>query len=912
MDASRRSFLRAVGTGLPTIALAAEAASPAGIEHPAEPSDGETPAKFVPIDLAPHFNCSPAAFGPRVRAAKGLGGILTGLTGEAGTDGLIRTPTGKQRFWGIPFSLGPAGINKKCWVALSNSSTSISVSTLEIPCQERATFLCLAAFCDWDPAEAAALSDPHAVTEQVGQQLAEAVWIYQDGTQDSLPIRRRFEVNAPSITWGRFCFTAVPHLSIVPVSQSDPLSDGTRWGGNQTGVLDLSGESGPDGKPVPLLWICALANPHPERALQAVRLAGTSVDPILICGLTLARGTASPLRYQRLSLYRLTLPEATARSARRWKAAVDLGTVARTFTLGEFSPAQWLTSPRKGLGEPAQPVEPVRQLYVELTATPDATLTLQCDQTGERYSFDLGKVVAGSELAGTPAGPRIEILERQKVLLHGQVLDAATHRPTPVRLAFRSKEGRYIPPYGHRTEVNDGFFQDYGADVKLMDTPFAYVDGTFQVELPVGDVYVEITKGFEYEAVRRRVKIEPGQREIDLDIGRFADFRSGGWVTADTHVHFLSPSTAILEGQAEGLNLINLLAAQWGDLFTNMGDFFQGPLTSPDGETIVRMGTENRQHILGHLGLLGGHGAPVYPLSAGGPTESYLGDPVWDSLSGWAEKCRKRDGVAIAAHFPYPAGEAAAAIALGRIDAVELRPLYGRDFNNAHFVDWYRCLNCGYRLPAVTGTDKMGAYMPVGATRTYAYLGGKELTFNNWAQAVRGGHTFVTSGPLLSFHVDGRMPGEEINLPGGEGTVEVRAEAKSFVPIHRLEVILNGKVVASREESGGASQITLREKVHVRGPGWLAVRCASTAGPTTLWHLHVLAHTSPVYLAVPGKELFSPQAATYMLTLIQGCEAWVENLATQPDPERLGQIRNVFASAQKILHDRLHAHGVPH
>ena len=36
-------------------------------------------------------------------------------------------------------------------------------------------------------------------------------------------------------------------------------------------------------------------------------------------------------------------------------------------------------------------------------------------------------------------------------------------------------------------------------------------------------------------------------------------------MTADTHVHFLSPSTAVLEAQAEGLNLVNLLAAQWGD-----------------------------------------------------------------------------------------------------------------------------------------------------------------------------------------------------------------------------------------------------------------------------------------------------------------------------------------------------------
>src|SRR5205823_6125158 len=131
------------------------------------------------------------------------------------------------------------------------------------------------------------------------------------------------------------------------------------------------------------------------------------------------------------------------------------------------------------------------------------------------------------------------------------------------------------------------------------------VDGTFQVELPLGEVYVEMAKGFEYGAVRRRVTIAPGQRQLDLEIPRQIDLRSQGWVTADTHVHFLSPSTAVLEAQAEGLNLINLLAAQWGDLFTNVGDIRNEPLVSRDKETMVWVGSENRQHILVHIAMLG-------------------------------------------------------------------------------------------------------------------------------------------------------------------------------------------------------------------------------------------------------------------------------------------------------------------
>src|SRR5207247_5481860 len=53
------------------------------------------------------------------------------------------------------------------------------------------------------------------------------------------------------------------------------------------------------------------------------------------------------------------------------------------------------------------------------------------------------------------------------------------------------------------------------------------------------------------------------------------------------------------------------------------------------------------------------------------------------------------------------------------------------------------------RWTGVGGTDKIGAYMPVGAKRTYAYLGQEEFTFDNWAAAVRKGNTFMTTGPLL-------------------------------------------------------------------------------------------------------------------------------------------------------------------
>ncbi len=901
-DWTRRTFLQSVGAAVPTVKLMLSPAIPGAAGSGGWPNELDS-IKFTPVDLGNHFTASPSDFGPRERAK--------GLSPESAQDGLIRTPAGKETFRGIPFLLGPEGVQKRSWVVLSKRKNAWVTESVEIPLNRKAGFICLAQFNDWDSNETPRPDEE--VEEKVGQHLANVVMNFEDGSQELQPIRRRFEVNSPSTEWGHLSFASLAHVADRPGRLTDLLPNAMGWGDLQQSVLDNSYSA-------PALWICAIANPHPDRILKTLRLQAVSDDPVVVCGLTLFHGRENPLRYERLTLYRITLPEPVVGQQDRWTVDVDLGVVARTWLPTRFAPESWLASSDAGLGARAELIPGGRYLYAELTSSSVATLWLRDTKLGKEYPFDLRQDLAGRELKprdSSASGTRIEILEREKVWLHGQVVDSANERPTPVRLAFRSKEGRYIPPYGHRTEINDGWFQDYGADVKLMDTSFAYVDGAFQVELPVGEVYVEMTKGFEYKAVRRRLKIEPGQRELKLEIGRMSDLRSQGWVSADTHVHFLSPTTALLEAQAEGLNLINLLAAQWGDLFTNVGDIRNEPLVSRDKETMVWVGSENRQHILGHIAMLG-PSAPVYPMSASGPDESYLGDPLWNSMAEWADACREHGGLAVSAHFPYPTGEIAADVVLGKLDALEIWPMSPggvpapAHFNYLRFLDWYRYLNCGYRLPAVGGTDKMGAYMPAGTNRAYAYIGQEEFSFSSWAKAVRSGKTFVTSGPLLSFQADGRTPGDEIILGAGGGTVEAQANAMSFVPFHRLEIVLNGRVVATREEPMGTHEMMLKEKIRVPGPGWLAARCSSRLGPVTRWEFKVQAHTSPVYLVVPGEELFSPQAAAYMLTLIEGSQTFVENLATRPDPERLARVRKVFEDARAQLHRRLHAHGIQH
>ena len=142
-----------------------------------------------------------------------------------------------------------------------------------------------------------------------------------------------------------------------------------------------------------------------------------------------------------------------------------------------------------------------------------------------------------------------------------------------VRLHLHGGAGEYLPPKGYHRTVNGNWFEDnYGEFVDGYNQ-YAYIPGKCVSDLPLGEVFVEICRGYEVRPLRTRVTVTPQTDELTFELERVLHWRERGWVTADTHVHFLSPQTALLEGAAEGVNVVNLLASQWGEMFSNVSDF---------------------------------------------------------------------------------------------------------------------------------------------------------------------------------------------------------------------------------------------------------------------------------------------------------------------------------------------------
>ena len=843
--------------------------------------------KFTPILLQSDVNAS--------RSSSQLWGSKTA---RAITD----LPTGNQTFWGVPFEIPDDAHDLIVFSGTSSIEINVNIS---------GSYVVFAHFCDETASNTVAGQSSdylNPVVTAPGEHVADYIVVYDDGTEHSEQIRRRFEINQIQ-TRMQSGFSSRQHEDLNTLPFRGPYPDNA-WGRWQTGVIvgnpPVSGRADArdfrDGRSDPPgSWsIYALELPGSSTLIKSIRIEPTGATTIAIGAITVFDGQNHPLRHLPLETIALEVGECKSQDI---VAKVDLGVIARKRDIQRFDEAEWLQSPVKGWGE--APEKPETIAAIDLAASPDATLSVDGSDLHVGSLLDAGR--ATSEDTRLMA----RVLTPERTWVHGKIIDSNTGNPTAARIHLRSKDGRYFPPYGHTHEVNDNWFEDYGADLLLGDTQYAYTDGTFQAELPVGDVYVEVSKGFEFEPVRQKVNIKPGQRNLEISLKRNVNLRSDGWVTADTHTHFLTPETAHLEAAAEDINIINLLAAQWGDLYTNVGDLTDSISGSSTDETIVWVGTENRQHFLGHISLLGATGSPVFPMSTSGPTEGYIGDPTVRAMSDWADEVKEAGGLAIVPHFPFPHSEVIAEVVLGKVDGLEIRDFHVPTMDTFAVHEWYRLMSCGYRVPAVGGTDKMSASMPVGGVRTYAYIGDRQLSHQTWSDAIRAGRTYTTSGPLMDFTVEGLHPGDELSLPVNGGSVHINAIASCAMPIHKLEIVFNGKVIAQTlsKNDVGEKMLVIDENIKLPGSGWIAARAVSQHVAWHVWPVHFAAHTSAVYVKAGRTGVFDASLGEYLITTMEGGIEWLDTLATRADTKRHTAIRTIFMEAIESVRKKMpHQH----
>lgn len=491
--------------------------------------------------------------------------------------------------------------------------------------------------------------------------------------------------------------------------------------------------------------------------------------------------------------------------------------------------------------------------------------------------------------------------------VHVRINDAATGKATPCRVRFLDADGNAHVPFGRLSDFATGPGEDLGGNLQLGSERWSYIDGACEVRLPAAAITIEARKGPEYSPLRRTVTLGPGQISLRLNLERWTDLRAEGWHAGDTRSHFLSPPAALLEGAAEDLGVVNVLAQEvtgregkptaMADLLAFSGD---KPALESAGH-LVAVNTLNAHSVLGTVSLLHSH-RPVFPLRFGMPG----GLDDW-SVADWCDQCHRKKGLVVWTDLPrlteeHPQGETLAALLLGKIDAWEVCGF--SEPEPRELADYYRLLDCGLRLPLVGGSGKDRNSIALGAVRTYAQLRKDEpLTYSAWIEAIRAGRTFVTNGPLISLMVEGQGPGSGVTRSARGGSVRMHAEAHSVTPFEQVEILGNGKVLASKTASGNRQATVLEAEVELHESAWLTARCwgrdhvlGGAAGQV------VFAHTSPIYFDAGGTVARPGKVAVELLSaLLDRTLNWVRREARCEAEKQRRHLEEVLLAGRREL-----------
>ena len=468
--------------------------------------------------------------------------------------------------------------------------------------------------------------------------------------------------------------------------------------------------------------------------------------------------------------------------------------------------------------------------------------------------------------------------------LRVEIRDKGTGRVTPAMVCITSladgnwrtpPDGRVVPPFTTTREfytpvpwkpgqiglvrLTNGEFKDNDTRSTIYEgqsvypywtEPAAYfVTEPFTITLPAGRWRLAVAKGIEYLPHVEQFEVAAGQkRSRRADLARWVDMPRQGWFSGDDHIHHprLTPEhDAFLMSwaQAEDIHVANIL---------RMGDIRRTYFEQ------ARYGPESRNQQ-GTYALVTGQEGPRTDISEQGHTIAlnirqpardvsryHLYDFMFDNvhaqggLAGYAHPAWASEWYRRSRPNLYPTWDPTINVVRGKVDFFEIL-----QFRKLGLEDYYDFLSLGFKLTASAGSDLPWGNT-IGEARVYAYTG-PQFSVDAWFEALRRGRTFVTNGPMLSFSVDGAIPGDDLRVPA-DRTLHVRATAWAPPAIgtpKTLEIVSNGETVrAAESKSANQRDLKLEFKLEAGQSRWIAARVRSANG--------ALAHTTPVYVNVEG------------------------------------------------------------
>jgi len=444
--------------------------------------------------------------------------------------------------------------------------------------------------------------------------------------------------------------------------------------------------------------------------------------------------------------------------------------------------------------------------------------------------------------------------------IKGRLIDSQTGQPSPGRVYVVASDGSYH--YGkafadNKTLSEKQLLQFTPSKRLSYKLPFFYSDGAFEVDVPHGSTKIILERGYGHEVVTEQFDIKPGTNDVTLTSGRFIKMKELGWISGDTHIHWVKNHWSENEDiallgmvqRAEDLRVANnltLMHRTANKAFITPSHFPMGPVPGYCDENYhIQMAEEYRNdELYGHLCFLNIFRL-ILPISTGkgvaGPDA-----PDYPINKTAILDCRSQGGISTEAHGLGRNWDVPVNVINKLTDALDqISP-----------VDYYRFLDCGFRVPLGNGSDHPARL--AGSARIYVKVDG-DFTYEKWIDGIRKCRTFTTSGPLLFLEVNNADIGDCLDVKKGD-KLKIKAKVLSRYPVSNFQIVSNGQVIKEMKDVDKSSEITF--EIEADQPRWFVARCSQSDNYSAISGDNI-AHTSAIYVDIDGESVFKPEAAEY-------------------------------------------------
>ncbi len=492
--------------------------------------------------------------------------------------------------------------------------------------------------------------------------------------------------------------------------------------------------------------------------------------------------------------------------------------------------------------------------------------------------------------------------------------DARTGKPTAARIANTASDGRtYAPP---------DTFPITARLPGLRGLSVFYAEGEFTMEVPAGRFTLEAVKGFEFKPVSRQLDIKENQTaEVEISLEPVVDMGAKGWYSGTTHTHMnyggtarITPDYLMMTARAQDMDIVSALIANKDNRILDWQYFEKGggehSSSKSTAEQILIFGEENRPPFWGHTFYIGLDDHYISPFLTG-----YEGTGVESLYPSNTDLFRKARAQGAAVGYVHSFGGHndpltgslggakgfAIDLALGTADGFEWSAA-----SRAAVIVLHHALNNDFRTTPVGGEDALNnlrKHRPIGAIRTYSHLG-NNFTAQGWIDSIKTGRTYISSGPLVEFEINGKGPGEDVKLPESGEQVTIEGRVWSTTDIRKVLVYHNGEIWKEIAIGSDRRNVAIRESAVLSKSGWFTLVVEADTHPEGDPAAFAQAVTSGVRVYVGDQRIRSRESAEYFLRWIDKLQGMAEGWFGWRSEHEKEHVFAQFEEAREVYRQR--------